>query len=115
MNAFEATVAYLTTSTLSLIWQSITLRRLVRDSSLHSRATDAYRGLRRTAACRVIVSIAYVLVGINAIWPRLEVLIATFVVYSATLALWQANSWLDLRLAKRLRGPRPAARRRASR
>jgi hypothetical protein len=96
-------VAFLAMSILSMVWQSATLQRLVRDSSLRSRATQAYGGLLRTAVCRVSVSMAYVMVGINAIWPRVEVLILTFAVFCATQAVWQLNAWADLRLARRLK------------
>jgi hypothetical protein len=96
-------IAFLCMSVLSLAWQSTALFALVRDSSLKSRATQAYGGLRRTAMCRVGVAVAYVLVGINAIWPRAEVLLATFAVFCATQALWQLNAWADLRLARRLK------------
>jgi hypothetical protein len=97
------TFGFLFMSGLSLAWQSTALQSLVRDSNLRSRATDAYGGLRRTAACRVSVAIAYVVVGINAIWPQVEVLLLTFGVFCATQALWQANAWADLRLARRLK------------
>lgn len=96
-------VAFLFMSTLSLLWQGTALTALVRDSSLRSRATIAYGGLRRTAACRVGVAVAYVLVGVNALWPRAEVLLVTFGVFCATSALWQLNAWADLRLARRLK------------
>jgi hypothetical protein len=96
-------VAFLVMSVISMVWQGAALRRLIHDSSLRSRATQAYGGLLRTAACRVSVSIAYVMVGINAIWPRVEVLILTFAVFCATQAVWQANAWADLRLARRLK------------
>lgn len=96
-------VAFLCMSTLSLLWQGTSLVALVRDSSLRSRATIAYGGLLRTASCRVGVAVAYVLVGINAIWPQVEVLILTFAVFCATQAVWQLNAWADLRLARRLR------------
>jgi hypothetical protein len=102
------TIAFLIVSTISIVWQGLALIQLMRDSSLRSRATDAYRGLRRTSICRVGAAIAYVLVGVNAIWPRFEVIIFTFVVYSAIQTLWQLNAWADLRLARRLRvAPRP--------
>jgi hypothetical protein len=96
-------IAFLIMSGISMTWQGSTLWRLVRDSSLRSRATDAYSGLLRTSICRVGVSLAYVLVGVNAIWPRFEVLIFTFVVFCAIQAVWQLNSWADLRLARRLK------------
>lgn len=96
-------VAFLVMSALSLVWQSTALQALVRDSSLRSRATVAYGGLRRTAMCRVGVAVAYMLVGVNALWPRVEVLLATFGVFCATQALWQLNAWADLRLASRLK------------
>jgi hypothetical protein len=98
-------VAFLCMSMLSLAWQSAALRRLVRDSNSRSQATAAYAGLRRTAICRVMVAIAYVLVGINALWPRVEVLILTFAAFCATQAVWQLNAWLDVRLARSLRTP----------
>jgi hypothetical protein len=101
-------VAFLCMSVLSLLWQGTALQALIRDSSLRSRATHAYGGLRRTAVCRVAAAIAYVLVGINAIWPRVEVLLLTFAVYSAVQALWQINAWADLRLARRLKTVDPA-------
>jgi hypothetical protein len=96
-------LAYLAMSTISLLWQSSTLLRLRRDSTLRSRATLPYHGLLRTSICRVAAAIAYVLVSINALWPRFEVLIFTFVVLSLIQAVWQLNSWADLRLARRLR------------
>lgn len=99
--------AFLAMSVLSLVWQSTALRALVRDSSLRSRATVAYGGLRRTAMCRVGVAVAYVLVGINALWPRIEVLLFTFGVFCATQGLWQLNAWADLRLARRLKTDQP--------
>jgi hypothetical protein len=101
-------IAFLCMSILSMLWQSRTLRALIRDSTLRSRATHAYGGLRRTAACRVAVAIAYVLVGINALWPRVEVLLLTFAVFCSTQALWQINAWADLRLARRLKTVDPA-------
>lgn len=96
-------VAFLCMSVLSCVWQGTSLVVLVRDSSLRSRATAAYGGLLRTSACRVSVAIAYVLVGVNAIWPRVEVLLLTFGVFCATQGVWQLNAWADLRLARRLR------------
>jgi hypothetical protein len=98
-------VAFLCMSALSLLWQGTALRTLVRDSDLRSRATAAYGGLRRTATCRVGVAVTYVLVGINAIWPRVEVLLLTFAVYAVVQAIWQLNAWADLRLARRLKAP----------
>jgi len=95
-------LAYLTMSIISLLWQSSTLLRLVRDSSLRSRATDSYHGLLRTSICRVAAAIAYVLVSMNALWPKFEVLIFTFVVLSLIQAVWQINSWADVRLARQL-------------
>jgi hypothetical protein len=99
-------IAFLCMSALSLLWQGTALTSLVRDSSLRSRATVAYGGLLRTAACRVGVAVAYVLVGINALWPRVEVLLLTFGVFCGTQALWQLNAWADLRLARRLKTAR---------
>jgi len=96
-------IAFLCMSVISLAWQGSALCRLVNDSNLRSRATDAYGGLLRTAICRVSVSTAYVLVGANAIWPRVEVLILTFAVFCVIQAVWQLNAWADLRLARRLR------------
>lgn len=90
-------------SVISMVWQGLALIHLIRDSSLRSRATIAYGGLLRTSICRVVAAFAYVLVGINAIWPRFEVLIFTFVVFCAVQALWQFNAGADLRLARRLR------------
>lgn len=102
-------VAFLIMSVTSMAWQGSALVRLVTDSSLRSRATIAYGGLLRTSICRVCAAIAYVLVGINAIWPRFEVLIFTFVVFCLIQGVWQLNAWADLRLARRLRAvPRPA-------
>lgn len=98
-------VAFLVMSGVSMVWQSSALWRLVTDSTLRSRATSAYHGLLRTAICRVSTAFAYVLVGVNALWPRFEVLIFTFVVFCLTQAVWQANAWADLRLARRLRAP----------
>jgi hypothetical protein len=100
-------VAFLAMSTLSMTWQGAALRQLVRASSLRSRATQAYGGLLRTAVCRVGVSIAYVMVGINAIWPRVEVLILTFAVFCAMQVVWQLNAWADLRLARCLKATPP--------
>lgn len=100
-------VAFLVMSALSLVWQGRSFVVLVRDSSLRSRATVAYGGLRRTSLCRVAASAAYVLVGINALWPRVEVLLLTFGVYSATQGVWQLNAWADLRLARRLKTDQP--------
>ena len=108
-------VAFLFMSTLSLLWQSTALFALIRDSSLRSRATIAYGGLRRTASCRVAVAVAYVLVGINALWPRAEVLLVTFGVFCATSAVWQLNAWADLRLARRLRSTPVSAQTQGSR
>jgi hypothetical protein len=96
-------IAFLCMSIISMAWQGTALRRLIHASSLRSRATQAYGGLLRTALCRAGVSMAYVVVGINAIWPRVEVLILTFAVFCATQAVWQLNAWADLRLARRLR------------
>lgn len=96
-------IVFLIVSLISIVWQGQALIRLVRDSSLRSRATEAYGGLLRTSICRVSAAIAYVLVGINAIWPQFEVLIFTLVVYSAIQTVWQANAWADLRLARRLK------------
>jgi hypothetical protein len=106
-------IAFLCMSIISMTWQGVTLSRLIRDASLRSRATDAYSGLRRTAICRVSVSLTYVVVGTNAIWPRIEVLILTFAVFCAIQAVWQLNAWADLRLARRLRlgESRPLSRR----
>lgn len=111
MNAERAIVfAYLTMSVVSLIWQGLALVRLVGDSDLRSRATAAYSGLRRTSICRVGAAIAYVLVSANALWPKFEVLIFTFVVLSLIQGVWQLNAWADLRLARRLRSaPRPTS------
>jgi Flp pilus assembly protein TadB len=96
-------VAFLCMSIISMAWQGTALRRLIHASSLRSRATQAYDGLLRTAVCRVATALAYVIVGINALWPRVEVLILTFAVFCATQAVWQLNAWADLRLARRLR------------
>lgn len=109
MSASQVIVyAYLAMSVASLIWQGSALIRLIRDSSLRSRATAAYGGLLRTSICRVGAAIAYVLVGVNALWPRFEVLIFTFVVFCLIQAVWQLNSLADLRLAERLRATPPA-------
>jgi hypothetical protein len=96
-------ICFLIMSVISMAWQSSALIRLVNDSSLRSRATDTYHGLLRTSICRVIAALAYVLVGINAIWPKFEVLIFTFVVFCVVQSIWQINAWADLRLARRLR------------
>ena len=96
-------VAFLVMSVISTIWQGSALTRLINDSSLRSRATAAYGGLLRTSICRVGAATAYVVVGINAIWPRFEVLLFTFVVFCAIQGVWQLNAWADLRLAQRLR------------
>lgn len=104
MNAERVIVfLYLTMSAVSLVWQGSALIRLVRDSDLRSRATATYGGLRRTSICRVGAAIAYVLVSLNALWPRFEVLIFTFVVLSLIQTVWQLNARADLRLARRLR------------
>lgn len=106
-------IAFLAMSIISLAWQGFALSWLVRDSNSRSRATGGYRGLLRTAICRTSVAAAYVLVGINAIWPRVEVLILTFAVFCVVQAVWQLNAWADLRLARRLRAaPPPTAPRR---
>jgi hypothetical protein len=103
-------VAFLIMSIISMVWQGAALMRLVNDSSLRSRATDAYGGLLRTSICRVSAATAYVLVGINAIWPRFGVLIFTLVVFCIVQGVWQLNAWADLRLARRLRAiPRVTA------
>lgn len=102
-------VAFLGMSVLSLVWQGTALLALVRDSSLQSRATVAYGGLRRTSICRVGVAVAYAVVGMNALWPRVEVLLFTFGVFCATQAVWQLNAWADLRLARRLKTTREVA------
>jgi hypothetical protein len=94
---------YLSMSILSLLWQGSTLIRLVRDSTLRSRATLPYRGLLRTSVCRVTAAIVYVLVSINALWPRFAVLVFTFVVLTLIQAMWQLNARADLRLAQRLK------------
>lgn len=101
-------LAYLTMSILSLLWQGLTLLRLIQDSTLRSRATISYRGLLRTSICRVGAAVAYVLVSVNALWPRFEVLIFTFVVLWLIQGIWQLNAWADLRLARRLRAVPPA-------
>ena len=94
---------FLAMSLASMFVQITALRRLHRGSSPQSRATPFYGGLRRTAICRVGCAIAYVAVGINALWPRIEVLVFTFAVFCAVQAVWQGNAWADLRLARRLR------------
>ena len=100
-------VAFLIMSIISMIWQGTALIHLIRDSTLRSRATIAYGGLLRTSLCRVAAAVSYVLVGINALWPRFEVLIFTFVVFCLIQGVWQLNAWADLRLARRLRATPP--------
>lgn len=104
MNAAETvTVAYLTMSVLNLAWQSAALRRLTRGSSVRSRDTPFYRGLLRTSRCRVGVAVAHVGVGLNAIYPRAEVVLVTLGVFCVTHGVWMLNSWADLRLGRRLK------------
>jgi hypothetical protein len=100
-------LAFLAMSVISMAWQGSALIHLVRDSTLRSRATIAYGGLLRTSICRVAAAVAYVLVGINALWPQFEVLIFTFVVFCVVQGVWQLNAWADLRLARRLRAVPP--------
>jgi hypothetical protein len=98
-------LVFLAVSLASITWQASALLRLIRDSSLRSRASTAYGGLLRTAICRVGAATAYVFVGVNALWPQFEVVIFTLAVYSGTQVLWQLNSWADLHLAQRLGAP----------
>jgi hypothetical protein len=106
-------IAFLAMSVISLGWQMVALRRLQRGSNACSRATPAYGGLLRTAVCRVGCAVAYVIVGINALWPRVEVLILTFAVFCAVQGVWQLNALADIRLGGRLRSV-PFALRRAA-
>jgi hypothetical protein len=95
-------LAYLVMAVLNLAWQGATLRHLVKGSTVDSRLTPFYRGLLRTARCRVGAALLYLGVGLNALYPRLEVALVTLGVHALTMGVFGLNALADMRLSQGL-------------
>lgn len=109
-------IAFLVVSSINFVGQTRILLRFTHPSvaSRHSRdrhvtvdpTTAAYRGLVRTAKCRVFAAALYVVLGFYAIYVgRVESYLTseiTFGVFCVVQVLWQLNAMADARLRRRL-------------
>lgn len=109
-------IAFMIVSCLNFIGQTRILLRFVWPAAIgrHSAdryvkvdtTTDVYRGLVRTAKCRVLAAGLYVGVGINAmIVGRVDSYFTsqvTFGVFCVVQVMWQLNAHADARLRRRL-------------
>lgn len=93
---------YLALSLITLAWQASALRRLQRAGApVNSRRGLAYRGMRRTLVSRVIAAVIYVALATGVLISG-SLPVAALLVYAGVQAIWLGNSWLDLRLQRRL-------------
>jgi hypothetical protein len=58
----------------------------------------AQKVLTRTTACRVVCSLLYIGVGVNALTRSWAVTNVSLTIFGLTQAIWDLNSWLDKRL-----------------
>jgi hypothetical protein len=61
-----------------------------------------YRGLVRTARCRVAAAMSYVLLGSAMVVWRHSFPVVTVAVFTVVQIMWQLNSFADVRLRRRL-------------
>jgi len=103
MSIRSSEIVYLVISYIGLAFQLMSLVRLA-DSPPTSDDPSRmqYRGLLRTAGCRVAAAVLYVMVGTNALIIGFDVLGVTLGTFCSTTVLWVVNGLLDVRLKHRL-------------
>jgi hypothetical protein len=92
--------AFLVISLVSLLIQSIALFRITRPED--GEWGPAHRGILRTAICRVVASILYVVLGIITLLFATD--IEALLVFGIVRIMWQINAIADVRLRHRLAG-----------
>lgn len=91
---------YLAVSAVGLTVQSSSLARIV---TRHPENRLVYRGMRRTATCRVAASTAYVGLGLAGLYDLPGASRAAFFTLLVVQVMWMANGLLDGRLSRRLK------------